>query len=64
MKTTIIWASPSPRWSKLNGNRGLELIHGIITALIILTASAAYAQGFQHVVIVVQEKRSTDNLFQ
>ncbi len=39
------------------------LIQGIMTALIILISSAAGGQGFQHVVIVVQENRSPDNLF-
>ncbi len=41
----------------------VNLILGIIATFILLLASAATAQSFQHVVIVVQENRTPDNLF-
>jgi phospholipase C len=70
MKTKILRASPSlfmeycARRSEFPEKKSRALIRGIMTALIVLMASAAGAQSFQHVVIVVQENRSPDNLFQ
>src|SRR5579862_1465017 len=43
--------------------RNLFLVYGFIGACLLLIAPAARAQSFQHVVIVVQENRSPDNLF-
>src|ERR1700681_2792675 len=72
MDLNIFTASPSlftgyrARGTKFTGGKNLSLVNGIVTALVILMlmASAASAQSFQHVVIVVQENRTPDNLFQ
>ncbi|MGB6383647.1 MAG: alkaline phosphatase family protein [Terriglobales bacterium] len=70
MKMKIVRASPPflmgycVRLSKYAEKKSLVLVNGILTACIVLMASAAGAQSFQHVVIVVQENRSPDNLFQ
>jgi phospholipase C len=70
MKTKILSARSSlfleccARGSKFTEKKSLALVNGVMTAVIVLMASAAGAQSFQHVVIVVQENRTPDNLFQ
>jgi hypothetical protein len=72
MKMRTLTASPSllkgyrERQSKDTGKRNLALLSRVMTALIVLMlmSSPAGAQSFQHVVIVVQENRTPDNLFQ
>ena len=70
MKTKIVKARPSlsmgywVRRLKLSGQTSLELINGTLITCIVFMAAAAGAQSFRHVVIVVQENRSPDNLFQ
>jgi phospholipase C len=72
MKMRTLTASPSllkgyrERQSKYTGKRNLALLSRVMTALIVLMlmSSPAGAQRFRHVVIVVQENRTPDNLFQ
>jgi phospholipase C len=44
--------------------KNFATMNGIIAAALLLMVSPAGAQGFKHVVIVVQENRTPDNLFQ
>src|SRR5713101_1803802 len=70
MKMNTLAANPSlltgycAREAKYTGKKSLALLSGVMTALVVLIASAASAQSFRHVVIVVQENRTPDNLFQ
>jgi phospholipase C len=55
---TSLWAL----WSKCSETARLGLIAGLLAAVIVLNISMS-AQNFQHVVLIVQENRSPDNLF-